>query len=145
MPSFIEIREKLYKNIQMDCSTRAKLLYLQLKHMGHNPIILRYFIKGEENKNDDKRKKITLIDGQEFSSHVVVLLDNFILDTNISKILTKEEYEEQTKKKSNSDIIGVEYNPMVDSLCKRYVGEYKLDQFRHLSYSNSCGKRYMRK
>ena len=126
---FMELREK----VSGGCTTQAQLLYLLLKHIGYDPKVIRYFIKGEENKNANDRKQLTLLNGQKFPSHVVVLLDNYILDTTAPGIETKREYEEKITSKSKDVIICKKYDIKIDyDLCRYYVTEFNLSSFRCL-------------
>ena len=73
------------------CTTRSQLLYYVLKKKERNPTLLRYFTS----KNQDERVKFKLISGEEFISHVVVMLDDDILDSNLNGFLCKREYEKR--------------------------------------------------
>ena len=73
------------------CTTRSQLLYYALKKKGMNPTLLRYFTS----KNQDERVKFKLISGEKFISHVVVMLDDNKLDSNLNGVLSKRGYEKR--------------------------------------------------
>ena len=73
------------------CTTRSQLVYLVLKDNGFKPKILRYFTS----KKQEKRIKIILISREISESHVVVLLNADILDSNLPRKIPKEKYDEK--------------------------------------------------
>ena len=97
------------------CTTRSQLLYIALKHSGFKPRMLRY-LNSEEQEN---RIKIKLISGEEFESHVVILLNNKILDSNLSERIPKKDYERKIKEiNAGMIIISKDYwtNPNIAEL-----------------------------
>ena len=89
-----EIHEcyKIAKKIHNSCcTTRSQLLYFALKNKGYKPKLIRYFTS----KDPEKRKEFALLSGEKYTSHVVVLLDDKILDSNLDRIISKNEYEKR--------------------------------------------------
>ena len=110
-----EIYEKCYKRYKIDCTTRSQLLYVTLKNNGFEPRMWRYL----NSKNQENRVKIKLMSGEKFESHVVILLDDYILDSNLPQKILKKEYEKGIKKINKKImVISTEYwtNPSKDEL-----------------------------
>ncbi len=101
------------------CTTRSQLLCYALKKKGMNPTLLRYLTS----KNQDERVKFKLISGEEFISHVVVILGGNILDSNLNEVLSKKEYEKRLHTINRGLTIkpmGYQIRPNLDEL-KRVV------------------------
>lgn len=93
------------------CTTRSQLLYFALKKKGFEPRMLRYLTSKEQ----EKRVRIKLISGEMHESHVVVLLDGDILDSNLPERIPKEEYDKKMNEINKGVmIISNDYNPKAD-------------------------------
>jgi|GEM_PF-5624723 hypothetical protein len=128
-----ELHEGSYKRSDplLGCMIRAQLLFLVLRKEGYDPKIMKYTIKGNEKKNYDDKEKISHASGHKFPSHVVVLLNGFILDANVGRAIPKEEYEKEIiSYEPREKLLFVEEEPKIDTeLCKQYVKRYKLVSF----------------
>jgi hypothetical protein len=122
-----EIYKKCYKRYKINFTTRSQLLYVALKNNGFKPRMWRYL----NSKNQEKRVKIKLVSGEKFESHVVILLDDNILDSNLPQKMLKEEYEKRIKEINKKImVISTEYwtNPSKDDL-KRICDQCNLSYF----------------
>ena len=102
-----ECYKKYYKEeiCLMDCTTRSRLLYLALKGAGMNPELLRYIPKDGE-----KEIKVDKDIDRKFISHIVVLLDGWILDSVYPEKKKREDFEKELK----------EMNPDIEIESKEY-------------------------
>jgi len=108
------------------CTTRSQLLYLALKNNGFEPKILRYLSSEKQ-----EGVKFKLISGEMFESHVVVLLDKDILDSNLPKKVSKDRYEKELNKINKGvKIYSIEYNiKMNENDLKRICDECNLSHY----------------
>ena len=70
-------------------------------------------IRYQSSRDQNRRTKICLISGEkEFKSHVVVLLGDVVLDSNVGEAMPKKEYDERMRELNKGlDIFSEEYNP----------------------------------
>ena len=122
-----EIYKKCYKKHKIDCTTRSQLLYVALKNIGLNPIMLRYL----NSKDQEKRVKIRLLSGEKYESHVVILLDNNILDSNLLHKMTKEEYDKKIREINKGiTVISIKYqSPINKEWLEKMCEECNLSSF----------------
>jgi hypothetical protein len=96
----LELHNKLYskKVLGKACSDRAEILYHFLKYKGEEPFLKRY-----KRKND---KNIILVSGEtHYKTHVVVILDRWVLDSNIDKIQEKLVYLQKLEELNDNEVI----------------------------------------
>lgn len=107
-----ELHKKAYlksPDRTLGCLFRSQLLYLVLRQDGYKPKIIKYCIRGNENKNFENMRKMRHVSGHEFPTHVVVLLDGIVLDANLGKPVLKKEYETSIiKYEPQSDLLSME-------------------------------------
>ena len=131
-----ELYYKAYQksNPHLGCLTRAQLLFLRLKEDGYHPKIMKYTVEGNDKKNFEGKEKISHISGHEFPSHIVVLLEGYILDANITRVLPEEEYEKKIiSYKPKEKLIFIEETSKIDmELCKQCANKFNLSSFNSL-------------
>lgn len=125
---------KAYKSgdPELSCLIRAQLLVLYLEKLGHSSKIIKYTIEGNDRKNSEDKEKFYHISGHNLPSHVVVLLNDKILDANldpdIHELLDRENYENTILSyEPKEKLIFVEEKSKIDlESCKWYAVKHNL-------------------
>ena len=96
----VELHDRLYsqQGLGRACSNRAEILYHFLKYHNQKPSVARY------KKRDGY--KIILISGETVhQSHVVVVLDNWVLDSNLKVKWDKKAYIKKLHELNENQVI----------------------------------------
>jgi len=96
----VELHDRLYSQqvLGRACSDRAEILYHFLKYHNQKPSVARY--KRRDGYN------IILISGETVhQSHVVVVLDNWVLDSNLKIKWNKEAYIKKLHELNENQVI----------------------------------------
>lgn len=102
---FDEIHKKMYLHERGgSCSSRSEILFFFFRHSGKNAKMERY------DRNDEKNLK--MISGEtHYPSHVVVVIEDWVLDPNLNKIMDREDYLNRLQEINENQIKYEEYTP----------------------------------